>query len=89
MTYYAGIPSRPVLVARSSKTLWKAPIGPEAYSVKRKLCPVGNHALKDVWEDNLALKIHAVLDSMKVDWTSTDVFCIGYDEEQSPGSVIL
>ena len=77
LTYYAGLPSRPVLVARSSKTLWKAPDGPEAYSVIRKLRPIGNHALKEVWEDNLALKIHALLDSMKVDWTSTDVVRIG------------
>ena len=77
LTYYAGLPSRPVLVARSSKTLWEAPDGPEAYSVIRMLRPVGNHALKEVWEDNLALKIHALLDSMKVDWTSTDVVRIG------------
>ena len=29
--YYDGLPSRPVLVARSSVTPWKLPSGPEAY----------------------------------------------------------
>jgi hypothetical protein len=43
----------------------------------------GNHALKEVWEDNLALKLHALLDSMKVKWTSTDVVCIGNAGESS------
>jgi len=49
--------------------------------VAKELRAVGNHALKDVWEDNLALKIHAVLDLMKVKWTSTDVVRIKPVEE--------
>ncbi|KAK7447048.1 hypothetical protein VKT23_014258 [Stygiomarasmius scandens] len=79
--YYAGLPSGPVLVARTYTTPWKAPTGPEAYRVIKELRTVGNHALNEVWEDNLALKLHALLDSMKVKWTSTDVVRIGVAKE--------
>ncbi|EJD02802.1 uncharacterized protein FOMMEDRAFT_167951 [Fomitiporia mediterranea MF3/22] len=85
--YYAGLPSNPRLVARTG-IQWKAPTGPEAYRVIRELRTVGNHALLDVWEDNLALKIHDLLDTMKVKWTSTDVVRIGNAEESS-STVVL
>ena len=39
----------------------------------KKLRIVGEHKIRDVWEDDLALKIHALLDAKQVDWTSTDV----------------
>ncbi len=81
--YYAGLPSTPVLVARTGTTPWKAPTGPEAYSKIKELRAVGNHALQDVWEGNLAPKLHALLDSMEVKWTSTDVVRIGNAEEPS------
>ncbi|KAJ6580227.1 hypothetical protein B0H10DRAFT_2235420 [Mycena sp. CBHHK59/15] len=81
--YYAGLPSSPVLVARTGATSWKAPTGPEAYRKIKELCAVGNHALKETWEGNLALKVHALLDSMKVMWTSTDVVRIGNTGESS------
>lgn len=81
--YYYGLPSTPKLVARTSTTPWKAPSGPGAYHRAKELRPVGNHALQDVWEDNLALKLHALLESKKVKWTSTDVVRIGYADESS------
>ncbi|KAK0458222.1 uncharacterized protein EV420DRAFT_1544249, partial [Desarmillaria tabescens] len=59
------------------------PTGPEAYRNVKELRPVGNHALKEAWEGNLALKLHALLDSMKVKWTSTDVVRIGNSGESS------
>ncbi|KAH8111885.1 hypothetical protein DFH11DRAFT_1546184 [Phellopilus nigrolimitatus] len=87
--YYAGLPSNPLLVARTGSA-WEAPRGPEAYPVRKELRPVGNHPLADVWEDNLALKLHALLDSMDVEWTSTDVVRIGLANEPSaPAPVIL
>ncbi|KAA1477184.1 hypothetical protein DENSPDRAFT_844369 [Dentipellis sp. KUC8613] len=79
--YYAGLPSGPRLVARSGAVPWSKPTGPEAYRVIRMLHPVGEHAIKDVWEDNLALKLHALLDAMEVKWTSTDVVRIGNEDE--------
>ncbi|KAL6303779.1 hypothetical protein BKA93DRAFT_898944 [Sparassis latifolia] len=81
--YYAGLPSAPALVARTSTTPWEAPTGPEAYRKLKELRAVGNHALKEAWEGNLALKLHALLDSMKVKWTSTDIVRIGNSGESS------
>ncbi|KAF9778736.1 hypothetical protein BJ322DRAFT_1014326 [Thelephora terrestris] len=85
--YYVRLPSRPVLVARSGIP-WVEPTGPEAYSQDKELHPVGNHPIRGVWEDDLALKIHALLDSMKVKWTSTDVVRIG-DAGEPTARVIL
>ena len=81
--YYAGLPSAPILVARSSTTQWEAPIGPEAYPRHKVLRIVGNHAIQDVWEGDLALKVHTLLKSMKIKWTSIDIVRIGYDGESS------
>jgi hypothetical protein len=81
--YYAGLPSAPALVARSSTTPWEAPTGPEAYPRHKELRVVGNHAIKDVWEGGLALKVHTLLESMEVKWTSIDIVRIGYDGEPS------
>ncbi len=81
--YYAGLPSAPVLVARTGTTPWEAPTGPEAYPTVKELRTVGNHALEEVWEGNLAPELHALLDSMEVKWTSTDVVRIGNAEESS------
>ncbi|PBK75246.1 hypothetical protein ARMSODRAFT_929310 [Armillaria solidipes] len=81
--YYAGLPSAPVLVARTGTTPWKAPTGPEAYPTRKELRAVGNHALEEVWEGNLAPELHALLDSMEVKWTSTDVVRIGNAKESS------
>lgn len=80
-SYYAGLPSSPVLVAPTGSIPWKKPTGRWAYDVIRELRPVGDHALKEVWEGNLALKLHDLLDSMGVQWTSTDVVHIGKEEE--------
>jgi hypothetical protein len=72
--YYSGLPSAPVLVARTGTTPWEAPIGSEGL---KELRAVGKHVLEEVWEDNLAFKLHALLDLMDVKWTSTDVVRIG------------
>jgi len=81
--YYAGLPSCPPLVARTGTTPWKEPTGPEAYPRLRDLRVVGNHALQDVWEHPLAPELHTLLDSINVEWTSTDVVRIGYVGEPS------
>ncbi|KAI0244915.1 hypothetical protein BJV78DRAFT_1144064, partial [Lactifluus subvellereus] len=76
--YYTSLPSRPVLVART-----KAPTSPKAYLRAKELCTIGNHALKEVWEDKLSLQLHAILDSMKVRWSSTNIIHIGITGESS------
>ncbi|KAG8906989.1 hypothetical protein FRB99_005631 [Tulasnella sp. 403] len=84
--YYAGIPSGPRLVARSGTTKWKPPTGWDEY--RKELRPVGNHPLKEVWEGNLALKLHTLLDSMNVKWTSTDVVRTRIVEEFSAPVIV-
>ncbi|KAI0267791.1 hypothetical protein BC834DRAFT_968701 [Gloeopeniophorella convolvens] len=86
--YYAGLPSRPVLIARTGSTPWKAPTGLEAYPERKELRVVGEHEINKAWEDDLALKVHAILDAKEVAWTSTDVVRIAHFDEPS-GGVIL
>jgi len=66
----------------------EGPTGLEAYHKAKELRAVGKHMLQEVWEDDLALKLHAVLDSMKVKWSSTDVVRI-LNTADSSSSVIL
>jgi hypothetical protein len=61
--YYHGLHSKPVLVARTGTDTWEPPAGPEAYLRRKELRTVCNHPLKAVWEDNLALRIHDILES--------------------------
>lgn len=89
MYYYAGLPSNPVLVARTGSIPYKAPTGPEAYSRLKELGIVGNHDIQDAREDGLASKVHAILGGKGVDWTTTDVVRISYVEDASLSSVVL
>ncbi len=76
--YYHGLYSKPVLVARTGTNTWELPTGPDAYLQCKELRTIGNHPLKAVWEDNLALQIHDILKSKGVKWTSTDLARIGF-----------
>ncbi|KAF8555083.1 hypothetical protein OG21DRAFT_1508154 [Imleria badia] len=78
--YYTGIPSAPVLVARSSTTPW-APTSPGEDQILKELRPIGTHPLKKVWEGSLANEFFALLDSMKVKWTSVDILRIGNTDD--------
>ncbi|KAJ3483745.1 hypothetical protein NLI96_g6108 [Meripilus lineatus] len=81
--YYWGLPSVPFLLARSAiNSYWEEPYGPEAYSRTKEFRPTPeNHAIRDVWEANLAFKVHAVLESHGVEWTSTDIACFGWKDD--------
>ena len=57
-------PSQSSLFARAP--MLEPPAGPEAYLQRMELGTVGNHPLKAVWEDNLALQIHDILESKGV-----------------------
>ena len=86
--YYAGLPSKPILIARTGRAQWEAPRGPEAYLKPKELRIVGVHEIEDIWEDDLAPGIHAILEQKNIDWSSTDVVRMGYVGEPS-GDVIL
>ena len=69
--YYTGLPSTPILVARTSTTPWEPPTGSKADYEPKELRGIGNHPLMDAWDDHLAPKVFALLDleSMEVEWT--------------------
>ena len=79
--YYDGLPSAPVLVARTSTTPWKKPTGPEADQAGKELRPASHPILGEIWRDTLAPKAIELLDSMNVKWTSLDIVRIGIAEE--------
>ena len=91
--YYAGLPSAPILIARSSTRNWEGLIHRGTFSRyrQRRLDPVGDHPFVEIWEDNFAFKIHALLDRNQVEWTSTDVVRIGFvdDDQSTAGPVVL
>lgn len=73
--------SKPVLVACTGTDAWKLPSGLEAYLPLKELRIVGNHLLRVLWEDKLALQIYSALDSVGVKWTSMDLVRIGVVRE--------
>jgi hypothetical protein len=85
--YYAGLPSRPQLVARTSTTPYEEPRGPEAHTKLKELRVVGNHKINKVGDD-LAHKVLNILKENKVEWTSTDIVRFGYEGKRS-GNVVL
>ncbi|KAJ7760931.1 hypothetical protein B0H16DRAFT_1661939 [Mycena metata] len=86
--YYRGLPSNPRLVARTGAP-WSLPTGPWQIPKRKELRPVGNHPLKEVWEDDLALKIHTLLDSLDVRWTSIDVVRIAVPEDSGSFAFVV
>jgi len=85
--YYAGLPSKPRLIARTGLS-WEEPFGPEEYPQLKELKIPGDHEILEVCEDNIAFKVHAILDENNVDWSSTEIVRIGNVGEPS-GNLIL
>jgi len=67
--YYVGLPSCPLLLARSSTFLWEAP---EAYPNRKILRNVGTHSIVGLM-DKVGPDIIETLDLKSVPWTSVDV----------------
>ena len=85
--YYRGLYSNPRLIARTGKP-WIPPSGPEEYPRINELRNLGTHELFDIWEDNIALKVHKILEQHKVNWSSTEIVRIAYVDEPD-GSLVL
>ena len=71
-SYYAGLPSKPVLVYRTSTTPWRQPIGDEVYRELKELRPVFNHKIATVW-NTLGQELSDCLLSAGVTCTSIDL----------------
>lgn len=79
--YYMGLRSGPTFIARSSPFYWEHPLGPGSWPKRRNLTHVGEYVLGAIWEDEIAQKVHALLDTMCVNWTSTDGLRVGYQDD--------
>ena len=55
----------------------------------KKLHPVLNHPLNEVWGDNLCPKVWALLNSMEVKWSTADVFRIGPPDWKEPFAPVI
>ncbi|KAF9787061.1 hypothetical protein BJ322DRAFT_1186070 [Thelephora terrestris] len=88
--YYHGLPSKPRLTARTGPP-WYPPSGPEPYFRNKELGIPGQHRLlSGLWEDNLAFKVHNILEHDQVDWSSTDIVRIVHgNEPASDGYLVL
>lgn len=87
--YYTGLPSKPLLIARSRSitTPWKDP-GPEAYG--KELGPIGNHALSsDVGENKYVPDILRLLESQGVMLTSVDLLRIANSAGPSSSAPVI
>ena len=72
--YYAGLPSRPRLIARSSAFVWEEPKAWRRSEEEKKLSNVGDHPIAYVID-----KITPDVIDTSVSWTSIDVVRIGYE----------
>ena len=67
-SYYAGLPSEPILIYRTGKEQWSPPRGPEARCRLMELREVFGHPITKVWHDDLAWKVTCILDDHKVSY---------------------
>jgi len=86
--YYNGLPSKPRLIARTGLP-WEASSDPQACTRLKELRVAGNHKISEVWQDDLAPKVKAILDQNNVDWSSIDIVRFGYGGEPSGNVIIL
>ena len=78
--FFSGLPSRPLLIARTGAPWKPIPPGPWRYPYERELRPVGEHAIAapGVWENQVGPALLQVLDEEAVRWNTIDVHRIHY-----------
>ncbi|TCD60356.1 hypothetical protein EIP91_010316 [Steccherinum ochraceum] len=90
--YYHGLPSQPVLVARTGSIEYISRYILNCHfprARRRTLRPAGPHKIAEVWEE-LGPVIVSILDRENVNWTSLDVVRIGFvDEPKVSAPVVL
>jgi hypothetical protein len=68
---YHGLPSKPVLVARTSSTYGRSLPAWRHTPREKQLRVVGSHGISEIWEV-LSQKVRDILDKGQVNWTSID-----------------
>ncbi|KIX97483.1 uncharacterized protein Z520_06935 [Fonsecaea multimorphosa CBS 102226] len=88
--YYHGLPSCPLLVARSSGQPWRSQLPEYPFPRTKTLGVVGKHPIRDAWDAKLQAEIIEALGTTR--WTSIDILRIGYaglGESKGPLPVVL
>lgn len=77
--YYYGLPSKPILVARTGTTPWHPPLEGELPKISKGLHPAGRGMaqLQEAFGEGLFDKVADIMKSMDVQWTSVDIVRIG------------
>lgn len=79
--YYYGLPSQPVLVARSSGSEWtpKCHRGRWGFLIQKYLSNVGEHKIIDMWNAVGALRNSILTAIRPLQWHAIDILRIGYE----------
>ncbi|EFX02162.1 hypothetical protein CMQ_2211 [Grosmannia clavigera kw1407] len=76
--YYDGLPSHPLLIARTGSTKWSLPKSIQEELPLKAMCNVGSsHCLVGIWESVLDEIVKAL---EPLAWTSIDLLRIGYQD---------
>lgn len=87
--YYAGLPSRPTLVARTSTEPWRHRTD-GGWPVYKTLEPVGQHPIVSLWNQSsgpLRYRILGAIDALQ--WTAVDILRLGYERNTNNSDVPL
>ena len=97
--YYAGLPGRPKLLARSSNEPWVRPLvkiapGPATpfshQYARKEVHPTLGHPLREKLDGGLRTSIHEILSTMRpAETISVDFVRIGYEEVVRDNPVII
>ncbi|PIL22804.1 hypothetical protein GSI_15499 [Ganoderma sinense ZZ0214-1] len=91
--FFSGLPSRPLLIARTGAPWKPIPRGHWQCPYDRELRPVGDHAIAapGVWDNQVGPALLKVLDEENVKWDTIDVHRIHYTEfdHEAPFPVVV
>lgn len=77
--YHYGLPSHPILAARSNSDPWGHKIVDD-WSVGKGFRPVGRHPIVELWNDSTGPLRCAILEAFEsVRWVAIDILRIRYD----------
>lgn len=75
--YYCGLPSEPLLVARSSSERWVPPLGPDTRPKPKQLKNIGNHLLASLLA-TIKDDVMKIFDTRSILWSTIEAFRIAF-----------
>ncbi|KAI1065802.1 hypothetical protein LB507_000244 [Fusarium sp. FIESC RH6] len=79
--YYNGLPSRPVLVARTTTDQWV--MYEDFHGVYKSLDVVREHAIKELWNDESGPLRKQVIECLEgIEWVAIDILRLGLEQDK-------